>query len=559
MAANKKERHHIHSQTSNDSSSLENSALMFSNISDQGARSAEVSLQQNGEVVPLWMRSAPFRKLRHPADSSLLWTIIMTFIYLVAAIIICCPILAFIVVALPIGLIVRHLLASCCCCSPERTCACHCASMLTPADAFWLHDSEFNRSIMQTLIILEKGLDLARVRDIINCRLIMAEGEDGKKLFPRFTQRVQELKCGQAWVEDDTFNIDNHVFAMPPSVKTRADLERYLGQLASKEISLSHPLWEVHVAFECGDQLDTAIILRVHQTISDGVGLCRNFCRYVMDQHVLDCVKTRSGNGAVFFNGIRALLVGPIYVLSNLLFASQDLNYFSRKPLTGRKKVVWSDPIHMAQLVRIKSVSRSTLNDVLMSVIAGCFRNYLQEKRVVHPYDIRTLIPIDFRLDDNTTGLGTEFSLVPMVLPSNVEGLIPRLWKVKRTMDNLKNSADSVAIYGLIHVLNYIFPASFLHLLVSHLFNKSSVIVSNVPGPVCNLSLASYEVKAIITWFPTRDNISLSVSLMSYDDQLRVALLADEALIHDPELLLKYFHTSVNFAIFTFNLMNSLY
>ncbi|XP_014675982.1 PREDICTED: uncharacterized protein LOC106815961 [Priapulus caudatus] len=537
---------HTASQLSNDSSSMEDHALMFSNIRDEPTPADTLSEKQNGETTPAWIRSAPFRKVRHPSDTSLLTTIVVNFLYLIAAVAVCCPVAVCIAVAVPIGLLARHLVASFCCWSPTRACACHCGSLLSPADAFWLHDSNVNRSVMQTLLVLEKGLDLARVRELLLSRLVMAEGANGRRLYPRFTRTVRALRCGYAWVDDDAFSIDNHVFAMPSSVRTRDDLERYLGELAGRAMSPQQPLWEVHVAFDCGECRDTAIVLRVHQTLSDGAALCRSLCRSVMDQRGPEVVRMRAGGGAALFNAIRALLVGPLYVVTQLVLVAADCNYFTRRPPSGRKRVVWSDPIHMAQLERIKSVSRSSMHDILLSIVSGCLRTYQQTKGVRHPRNVRALVPFDFRADDGPTPLCTEFALVPTVLPSNVEGLIPRLWKIKRTMDELKNGADSAAIYGLVHVLTYVFPAALVHCVMSHLVCKSSVIVSSMSGPTNNMSIASREVKAIVSWFPTRDELSISISLLSYDDQLRIAILTDEAIIKDPEVILKEFQISVN-------------
>lgn len=115
---------------------------------------------------------------------------------------------------------------------------------------------------------------------------------------------------------------------------------------------------------------------------------------------------------------VRALLVGPAMLLTWLLLAGRaprrsvlatvtptvtlpingSLPVPSPDPLTPSSpvgetgpgySVAWSAAIALHKVARIKHVTRSTVNEVLLAALAGAVRSLLQNCGVRHPPDLK--------------------------------------------------------------------------------------------------------------------------------------------------------------------------
>jgi len=67
---------------------------------------------------------------------------------------------------------------------------------------------------------------------------------------------------------------------------------------------------------------------------------------------------------------------GVLYLLKKL-FTLHDRNLLHGPALSGARAVSWSRPLSMSAVLRVKDVTRSTLNDLLLAVVTSAFRRYL--------------------------------------------------------------------------------------------------------------------------------------------------------------------------------------
>ncbi|KAK2169524.1 hypothetical protein LSH36_9g13031 [Paralvinella palmiformis] len=507
---------------------------------------------QNGGYPSYQLRSAPYKRIQHPVDKSLFVSFIGSIFFLLISLVLFCPGLVVYLVLLPIGYFIKKSLAlccCCCCCSENRFCTSCDTEYMSQSDAFWLHSDPLNVAVYQALFVLEKGLDASSIRTLLNTRLVGAEDKNHRKLYPRFSQRIIRLYSGYAWIKDGRFSIDNHVISMPDTIVNQETLTEHVGQLAGKALSLDKPLWEIHVRTNYGVDQDTVILFRIHPCLSDGVSLVRLLFKSLIsdwrDNGSLS-LKPRFGHVAFAFNCMRAVFSGPVVLLRKWLFVWQDYNLVHVPRLSGRKVVAWSEPYNMAKADRIKNVTRSTLNDVLLAVTSGILRTYFQKHGVAHPFDINAFIPVDFQTDGScAVDMHNRYALVDVPLPTNTEGTIPRLWEVRHHMDVLKNSADSVVLYGCVRLLGYLMPENLYHKVWQRIYSKASCFVTSLQGPDTELTFCSCVIKNMVSWMPTRANVALSISFLSYADQLRMSVIADSAVITEPQILTNDFVAEV--------------
>lgn len=87
------------------------------------------------------------------------------------------------------------------------------------------------------------------------------------------------------------------------------------------------------------------------------------------------------------------------------LFTMHDRNLLHGPRLSRSTTVSWSRPLSMSAVLRVKDVTRSTLNDLLMAVVTSCFRHYLVRSGVRHPRDLTATVLVDLQppaLDDSS-------------------------------------------------------------------------------------------------------------------------------------------------------------
>lgn len=83
------------------------------------------------------------------------------------------------------------------------------------------------------------------------------------------------------------------MFAGPSKLTTEKQLQDYVGHLLEEGLSNDKPPWELHVLQSVGHHQDTVTVLRVHQSVADGMALVRVLCHSLADCHVLHVPQAR--------------------------------------------------------------------------------------------------------------------------------------------------------------------------------------------------------------------------------------------------------------------------
>ena len=71
--------------------------------------------------------------------------------------------------------------------------------------------------------------------------------------------------------------------------------------------------------------------------------------------------------------------------------------------------------------------------------------------------------------------------------------------------------------------------------------SKTSLVLTNVPGPDRPVYFAGTKVAGVIPWVPGRGTISLGLSLFSYNGTVTIGVRADAGVVPQPEAILVAF------------------
>ena len=435
------------------------------------------------------------------------------------------------------------------------------SELMDPVDTTWLRmDRPANRMIIVGVLMLAPPADIGRIETTLAERILA---------FHRFRRRVESRPTGMWWCDDPHFDIARHIKRVRlPRPGGKAELERYVAELASRPLDPARPLWEFQIVedYEQG----AAIVARIHHAIADGIALVDVMLSLTDDRPnapLMRRQRSAGGEGGLGLNlqellGPAGEIIGTGLRLTNeawhsaidlathptraadylrdgsgiatelayLLFMPMDTpTRFKGTPL-GDKRVAWSEPIPLPE---VKAVSRAlgcSVNDMLLSAVAGALKGYLEEKGdPTKGVEVRTLVPINLRPTTAKPTLGNRFGVVAIELPVGFENPLERLFEVRRRMEVLKKSYEPVTTLGLFAALGYA-PKLVQDKLFDLLLSRATAVMTNVPGPQNPLYLAGSELKQIIFWVPQSGNIGMGLSILSFNGRVHFGLITDAAL-----------------------------
>jgi WS/DGAT/MGAT family acyltransferase len=447
---------------------------------------------------------------------------------------------------------------------------------MTKVDTAWLRmDSASNLMMIVGVWTLQPGI---RHADL--CRRV----EERLLKYSRFRQRVVEDAAGATWVEDSKFDIDRHVVRekLPRKAKGQEQLalQERVGELAMQPLDPKHPLWQIHLVEDYDG--GSAMIVRIHHCIADGIALISVTMSLVdgglpppersrkqasgAEDWIADTLikpftdMTVKALGAAGEGAARSLgmlrdpqkgIAGSLdlaklayQVVSDAaalaLMPDDSKTRLKGKPGTA-KRVAWCAPIPLDEVRAVGKALNCSINDVLLSCVAGAIGEYLKAQGDdITGQEIRAMIPVNLRPLDQAYKLGNRFGLVPLVLPIGMENPIERVYEVRRRMNALKGSTQPLLAFGMLAVAGLLIkPAQ--EALLGLFGRKTTAVMTNVPGPREKLKLLGATLEQSMFWVPQSGDIGLGVSILSYGGGVQFGVITDTVLCPQPQKIIDEF------------------
>lgn len=468
--------------------------------------------------------------------------------------------------------------------TPRRT-------AMSNVDKAWLEmDSPANLMIINGVMLFDGIIEFEKFASILQQRLV------GR--FARFQQRIVESPPGTGrlyWENDPYFDLRSHIrhIALPAPGNTQT-LQRLVGELMSAPLDRNKPLWRFYLIENV--EGGCAVFGRIHHCIADGIALIQVLLSLTDEtanpKETVDTSRHSAisvANPTNFENessfnpfspvfklasnatqiatqiakmaltqGIQAwdnptrlieiaqaggiLTAASAAILTKLLILPSDRQSVFKGELGALKRVAWSEPINLDLVKEIGKGMNATVNDVLVAAVSGALRRYLLEKGdPVNAGEMRAMVPVNLRSPKQDLKLGNQFALVYLNLPVSIAKPEERLASVKRQMDVLKSSPEPMIVYQLLNLIGML-PGTIAEQATTWFSTKASAVLTNVPGPRQTLYFAGKALKRIMFWVPQSGQIGLGISIISYDGNVTLGIVVDEALAPDPENILSAFH-----------------
>jgi diacylglycerol O-acyltransferase len=395
-------------------------------------------------------------------------------------------------------------------------------------------------------------------------------------LVPRYRQKLSVPPAGTGrplWVDDPSFDIEYHVrHSALPRPGSEDQLLRLAARIFSQQLDRSKPLWEMWMVEGLRDG-GFALITKTHHSLIDGIAGV-DIAQVIFDLGPVPMEVPHPdepwqptpepsaaevlATGALGFlrTGARtaaaavSLAARPGHALRSARVALEGigevawagLNPAPETPLNveigphRRFCVVRND---LADFKAVKNAFGGTVNDVVLAVVSGALREWLQSRGVrTEGLELRALVPVSIRAQDERGTLGNRIAAMRGPLPVYIEDPVARLRTVKASMDGLKDSKQAVGAEVLASVQNFAPPtilaqASRINF-STRLFN---LIVTNVPGPQFPLYLRGRQLLDVFpVAFLPKDH-ALAIAIMSYNGRINFGLLGDYDALPDIDVI----------------------
>jgi diacylglycerol O-acyltransferase / wax synthase len=380
-------------------------------------------------------------------------------------------------------------------------------------------------------------------------------------LVPRFRQKLRFVPFDQGrpvWVDDPHLNLDYHVRQTAlPAPGSEEQLRNLAARVFSQQLDRSKPLWELWLVEGLRDGR-FAIVGKSHHALVDGVsGVDITTVLFDLDaepqgppsspppwlarpeptdlQLLGDALHERLTSPKEIVRGIRAVFRGPRQVLRGVGATTKMVGAGMAAPSSvfnveiGPHRRFAITQADLADLKRVKDAHGGTVNDVILSIVAGALGKYLRARgHDTEDLELRAMVPVSVRAEEEHGALGNRISAMMAPLPVWCEDPVRRLQIVTAQMGDLKSSGQAVGAEILTKLTDFA-PGTIASQAArlqpaQRFFN---LVVTNVPGPQFPLYVLGRQMESIFPMVPLAQRQALCIGIMSYNGQVNFGLIGD--------------------------------
>jgi len=444
---------------------------------------------------------------------------------------------------------------------------------ISPVDTAWLRmDRPSNLMMICGVLLFGERVEFERLQAVVKDRWLR---------FKRFYQRPVQALGVAYWETTPDFDINDHVVQVAlPGKAGKRELQALVSRLACTPLNPARPLWQYH--FVDNYRGGSAMIARVHHCYADGIALVQVLLSMTdsapdgppampappvkkrqpeSDDPLAELIEPISGvmklalkvgstliekGAGVWLEPAKAVALAEqggaltAEIAKLALMGHDSPTRFKGEPGIG-KRVAWAEPISLDEVKAVGKALGASVNDVMLSCVAGALRGYLNQKGdATEGVMIRALVPVNLRPPEKAYKLGNRFGVVFLDLPIGIENPIERLYAVRANMGTLKGSLQPILTLGLLAAAGA-GPKMLQDQLVVVLARNATAVMTNVPGPQQPLYMAGAKIERFMFWVPQSGDIGMGVSILSYDGKVQFGLITDRKLCPDPERVIARF------------------
>ena len=380
------------------------------------------------------------------------------------------------------------------------------------------------------------------------------------------------------WVSDKPLDMSRHIVHQAlPHPGGMKELEDLVGRIISVPLDRNIPLWELHLV-EGLEGGRVAVVAKLHHALADG-NVANNLLGNVTGQRgpggpprALEPTPSRVVLVAdALRDFVRQLLTLPallrrtatnVAALVRIRRGSAvtpprpllDVPRTSFNAALGPRRNFATCTLSLSELKDVKVRHGVTLNDVILGVVGGALRRWMDERGERPSASVTAGVPVGTDPPDAPPRLmGNRVSTLFTTLATDIDDPHERLTEIHRVTDASKLVQRTLGPDMLIDWVQFTPPAPFSAGM--RLYSRAraaswhpapfNVVVSNVAGPREELMLGDARLVDLFSVGPILEGIGLNVTVWSYQDRVNVSVVSCPDLVDDLGALVAQFEPAL--------------
>jgi diacylglycerol O-acyltransferase len=392
-------------------------------------------------------------------------------------------------------------------------------------------------------------------------------------LLPPFCRRVLRVPGGlyhPMWFDDAEIDVADHVHRVVlPAPGSWEQVEDVIGEIASRPLDRSRPLWEAH-AIEGLEGGRIVIVSKVHHALADGVASATLLAN-VMDttptvgvtareQWHSDPLPTRSElqrdalrDLLLDLRRLPGLLLRTIRAVAAVVRHRRTTTVHPPRPIVDAPRTSFNRAITPRRSFATASLSLDSIRtvrrafdapftDVVLAIIGGALREWLLTRGELPTKSLLAGVPV---ANDDALGstrlIGNKVSNIFTSLGTDLVDPVERLRHISVVTSEARRVQTLLGLDMLEQWVQFTPPA--LMSAFMQMYSRLNVadrhpppfnvVVSNVPGPREELSVAGARLLDLYSVGPILEGIGLNITVWSYLDRLNFSALGCPDILDD--------------------------
>ena len=407
---------------------------------------------------------------------------------------------------------------------------------------------------------------------------ILATFEQRAACAPIFHRRVGHVPLGidyPFWLDDEELDMEFHVrhIGLPRPGDWR-QLCIQVARLQARIVDRSRPLWEAYV-IEGLDNVDFlpagsfAVLFKMHHAAVDGASAMEA----IYSLHDLSPRPNRTSFPVfeprpaprplqLFGRGYLNRLRSPARWLQAVRDIApipgrirEGLKAQRMQSVKARHSTRFNGPVsshrvvegRFFQLDEVKAIQRSvadvTINDVVVTVVSGALRKYLESKGEMPELSPMAMIPVSYRSEEEKDYSGNLVTAMSLAIHSEIADPVARLHRVHEESLSAKAYIEAIG-HRTAEDLAQAIPPQIASLAMlrtgTQLMFSSGVsapvntVITNVAGEQEPLYLCGAEAVAVAGLGPVMNSVGIFHAVMSINGRISIAINACRQMLPDP-------------------------
>jgi len=410
--------------------------------------------------------------------------------------------------------------------------------------------------------------------DSMSVGTVISAFENVLAAVPFLTQKLKTLPMGMDepyWVHDSRFELKQHVSVS--SLGGKQDwgaLKASLARLHAQGLNMKRPLWSANVItgldkVEGIEQGSVVMMLKVHHACIDGVTLASMISNLhmgasdvapasVVKQHPDDyelwgraTLKSWS-RPLKLADTVSKLIPGMSKVRELETPENLDSSVGNRRTRfndrVSRNRVVGAVRIPIESVKQIKRFTRGvTFNDIAVSVVGGALRSYLLARGELPRKSMVCGAPVSLRTNSDK-GSGNKLATMQVGLATDLVDPVARLRAVHQYAVHGKKKISALGSGTIMDISDSLAPVALAEGLRALNFASTRladmpvpfhVMISNVPGPQQQMSIAEYPLQSLMGLGPVRHSMGLFHIVIQTATEQTISFASCYGMMPDPE------------------------